>query len=345
VLELRGIAKRLGVFSLGGLDLSLRRGEYFVVLGPSGAGKTVLLEVVAGLTRPDSGRVLWDKKDITGAAPERRGFALVYQDNTLFPHLSVADNIAYGPRAHGHGRKQTAEQVRALAARVGVTDLLPRRPQNLSGGEQQRVALARALAASPAMLLLDEPLSSLDPNVRASLRHELKRIHRQSGATFLHVTHDTDEALHLADRVGVMLDGKLCQVATPDELFRRPSKPEVAAFLGMRNILRVSVIEPGVCSASGVEVHATRADADTSFIWIQPEEILLSRQPFDSSARNQFRCTVEGWEHTGVLLSVTVSSGPLQLAALITHASFSALGVEVERELYCTFKSSAVHCF
>jgi molybdopterin-binding protein len=119
----------------------------------------------------------------------------------------------------------------------------------------------------------------------------------------------------------------------------------VAAFLGMRNILRVSVGEPGVCNASGVKVHAMRADAETSFIWVQPEEILLSRRPFDSSARNQFRCTVEEWEHAGALLSVTVSSGPLRLSALITHASFRALGVEVGRELYCTFKSSAVHCF
>jgi molybdate/tungstate transport system ATP-binding protein len=345
VLELRGIGRQLGKFSLKRIDLRLREREYFVLLGPSGAGKTVLLEVVAGLTQPDSGQVLWDGKDITSAPPERRGFAVVYQDNTLFPHLSVAGNIRYGLRARGYSRRDTETRAKALAETVGVTEMLARRPEHLSGGEQQRVALARALAAEPAMLLLDEPLSSLDPTVRASLRHELKRIHNESGAVFLHVTHDTDEALHLADRVGVILDGALCQVATPDQLFRKPSNPEVAAFLGMRNILSASLVRPGVCNASGVEVFATAATEETSFIWIQPEEILLSRQPFDSSARNQFRGTVGWWEHSGVLLAVTVCAGPLRLTALITHASFEGLGVEVGRELYCTFKSSAVHCF
>jgi len=345
VLELRNISRRLGEFSLTDVNLRLPAGQYFVLLGPSGVGKTVLLEIVAGLMRPDSGRILWQDVDITDAPPEARGFAVVYQDYALFPHMSVARNIAYGPRAQGLGRREAASSTREIAEQVGIADLLGRRPPSLSGGEQQRVALARALATRPRALLLDEPLCSVDANLRARLRKELKRIHNESGTTFLHVTHDTDEALYLADRVGVMLGGTVRQVGRPEELFHRPSDPDVAAFLGMRNILPVTFVRPGVCSARGVEVHAVAADEATSFIWIRPEEVLLSRQAFDSSARNQFRCEVREWEHVGPLLAVHVASEGLGLTALITHESFKTLRVQAGAELYCTFKSSAVHCF
>ncbi|MCK4283634.1 MAG: ATP-binding cassette domain-containing protein [Candidatus Brocadiae bacterium] len=345
MLELHGIAKRLGAFSLADVNLRLQPDEYFVLLGPSGVGKTVLLEVTAGLVRPDSGRILWQGKDITDVPPERRGFAVVYQDYALFPHLSVAENIAYGLKARGESRPAAAKKARALARKIGIAHLLGRRPENLSGGEQQRVALARALVTEPHALLLDEPLCSVDANARARLRKELKRIHRRTATTFFHVTHDTDEALHLGDRVGVMLGGTIRQVGSPEELFRKPSDPEVAQFLGMRNILPVTFVRPGVCQAYGVEIHAVCADESASFIWIRPEEILLSEQPFDSSARNQLRCTVDGWEHSGILLAVRLTSGALRLTALITHKSFEALGVQAGSVLHCTFKSSAVHCF
>ncbi len=345
MLELRGISKRLEAFRLTDVNLSLAPGEYFVLLGPSGVGKTVLLEIVAGLIRPDSGRILWQDADITDLPPEARGFAVVYQDYALFPHMSVARNIAYGPRARGRGRREAARSTRELAEKVGIADLLGRRPLSLSGGEQQRVALARALATRPHALLLDEPLCSVDAHLRTRLRKELKRIHRESGTTFLHVTHDTDEALYLADRVGVMLGGTVRQVGVPEDLFHKPSDPDVAAFLGMRNILPVAFVRPGVCSAQGVEVHAVAADEATSFIWIRPEDVLLSRQPFDSSARNQFRCEVKEWEHVGPLLAVHVAASGLRLTALITHESFETLGVREGEGLYCTFKSSAVHCF
>jgi len=345
MLELQSISKRLGSFAISDLNLRLKQGEYFVLLGPSGVGKTILVELIAGIIRPDTGRVLWEGKDITSMPPEARGFALVYQDYALFPHMTVVENITYGLQARGVGHKGAAARARTLAEKLNIAALLNRHTGTLSGGEQQRVALARALAPQPRMLLLDEPLAAVDIGLRARLRHELRRIHQDTGTTFLHVTHDPDDALYLAERVGVMLGGRIHQIATPEELFRSPSDPAVAEFLGMRNIITVDSAKRGVCRAGGVEIHAALADESISHIWIKPEEVLLSCQSFDSSARNQFRCTVEEWENSGPLLAVRVSAGTLSLTALVTYESFKELGIEVGTELYCTFKSSAVHCF
>jgi len=182
-------------------------------------------------------------------------------------------------------------------------------------------------------------------NARLRLRRELKRVHRETGTTFLHVTHDTDEALYLADRVGVMLEGAVRQTGSPEDIFSRPSDREVAEFLGMKNILPAEFVRPGICRAGGVEVHAAGMDESSSFIWIRPEEIILSAEPFRSSARNQFRCVVQEWEPSGRLLAVRVAAGGLRLTALITRSSFQALRLEPGRSVYCTFKSSAVHCF
>ncbi len=345
MLELQSISKRLGLFAISDLNLRLEQGEYFVLLGPSGVGKTVLIEITAGLMAPDAGHILWEGQDITASPPEARDFAVVYQDYALFPHLKVAGNIAYGLRARGIGAREAARQVRTVAESLNIVALLNRHTNTLSGGEQQRVALARALVTRPRMLLLDEPLSAVDVGIRSRLRHELKRIHQHTAVTFLHVTHDGDDAMYLADRVGVMLGGRLRQIATPEELFRAPSDRQVAEFLGLRNIMTVDSAEQGVCRTGGVEIHAALAGKSVSNIWIKPEEILLSRQSFDSSARNQFQCRVEEWENSGRLLAVRVSTGVLRLTALVTHESFKELGIDVGTELYCTFKSSAVHCF
>ncbi len=345
MLELQSISKCLGSFALSDLSLRLNPGEYFVLLGPSGVGKTILVEITAGLIHPDAGRILWAGQDITGTPPDTRGFAVVYQDYALFPHLTVAENIAYGLRVRGVKPAEAGRRVRALAEMLNIAALLSRHTDTLSGGEQQRVALARALATRPRMLLLDEPLSAVDAGIRSHLRRELKQIHQQTATTFLHVTHDADDALHLADRVGVMLSGRIRQVATPQQLFRAPCDWEVAQFLGMRNIMTVDSAQHGTCRIGDVVIHAASADRSTSHIWIRPEEILLSRQPFDSSARNQFQCCVDEWEDSGRLLAVRVSTGGLSLTVLVTHESFNDLGIEVGAQLYCTFKSSAVHCF
>ena len=349
MLELRGLHKRLGTLVLEGVDLSLTPGEYFVLLGPSGVGKTVLLEMVAGLIAPDAGHVLWNGRDLTTTPPERRGFSLVCQDYALFPHMTVAENLAYGLRARGVAAGERAARVERTARSLGIDSLLRRTPEALSGGEQQRVALARALVTDPAVLLLDEPLAALDRGLRLRLRRELQRVQRETGRTFLHVTHDPEEAFFLGDRVGIMLHGRLHWAGAPEELVRRPPDREVAEFLEMRNILSVTCAQ-GVCQADGLQIHAAAAADTTSHLWIRPEEILLSRQPFASSARNQFAGTVVDWELSGGLLAVRVAiSAPadrgLHLTALLTLLSFTELELATGTPVYCIFKSSALHCF
>jgi molybdate/tungstate transport system ATP-binding protein len=345
VLELRSVSKRLGSFAISDLGLEVARGEYFVILGPSGAGKTVLLEIIAGLIRPDGGQILWQGRDITHSPPERRKFAVMYQDYALFPHMNVARNIGYGLAAAGVARREAAPRVAAVAEQLGIGPLLKRRIEALSGGEQQRVALARALVTRPEMILLDEPLSALDSQTRLQLRKQLQQLQRETGATWIHVTHDLEEAMMLGSRIGVILDNRLRQVGTPEELFRTPSDYAVACFLGMQNVFPAQATGKETCRVTGIEIHAAGANTSTRHIWIKPEEILLSRQPFDSSARNQFAGKVTGWEHHGSLLAVRMASGALSLVALVTFASFEHLEIREGTELYATFKSSAVHCF
>ena len=345
MLELREIGIRLGGFELADVSLTVEAGEYVALLGPSGVGKTMLLEIIAGLRRACAGAVIVDGQDVSKAPPEHRPVSIVHQDYALFPHMTVAGNIAYGLRSSGVSRARVRRQVDRLAALLGIKPLLNRRPTGLSGGEQQRVALARALAVEPKVLLLDEPLSALDANVRAQLRQELKRINRELQTAFVHVTHDPEEAMTLGDRIGVMLDRRLRQIDTPEELFRRPTDPQVAAFLGMRNVLAASEVHDQTCRINGAEMHVSSLTDETNHIWIAPEEVILSAEPFASSARNQYRCRVIDWTYRDSLLAVRVAAGELSLVSLITYGSFEQLGIEAGREVYATFKSSAVHSF
>ena len=304
MLELRSISKRLGSFALTELSAEIQRGEYFVLVGPSGVGKTVLLEIIAGLIPVDGGQVLWCGGGITHVTPERRHFALVYQDYALFEHLSVARNIAYGLAARGVRRTHAVARVHVLAERLGIESLLGRRVESLSGGEQQRVALARALVTEPQILLLDEPLAALDANRRLSLRAELKQLQSERGATFIHVTHDLEEAMSLGDRVGVMLNQRLHQVGTPLGLFRNPSDYEVACFLGMRNVLAVTQANVGRCRACGVEIDVASAVESVRYSLDQARGNPALQAALRFQRRNQFLCSVTGYDPHGSLLAV-----------------------------------------
>lgn len=345
MLELDSVNKCVGDFHLADVSLRIDRGEYFVLLGPTGGGKTVLLEIIAGLTKPDTGQVCWQGRDFTVLPPERRGFAMVYQTYALFDHMSVIANIAYGLCAGGLRRTEARQRARQVAVQMGIEHLLDRAPSTLSGGEKQRVALARALACQPQVLLLDEPLSALDFNVKSDLRQLLRQIHKDHDTVFVHVTHDPDEAIFLADRIGVMLDGHIRQIGSPEKVFNQPSDRKVAEFLALKNVLSVTRTPQGTWMAHGIEFSASGLDESVHNLWIRPEEILLSRQPFGSSARNQFEGRVVEWESSGVLLATRVAIGQLTLTALISRASFDSLGIDVGVEVYCTFKSSAVHGF
>lgn len=238
-IHLQGIHKHFGpVRALGGIDLEIADGEFFVLLGPSGAGKTTTLRVVAGLERPDSGRLRMNGQDMTDAAPARRDCAFVFQQYSLYPHLSVFDNLAFPLRAPM--RRLPAIEVRHRVERVAATlhieHKLQRKATELSGGEMQRVAIGRALVREPRVYLMDEPLSSLDAKLREELRVELKRLQRQSGATVVYVTHDQVEATTMADRIAILEAGEVRQVGTPQEIYESPQSVQVAQRLGSPGI-------------------------------------------------------------------------------------------------------------
>ncbi|MBC6448690.1 ABC transporter ATP-binding protein [Actinokineospora xionganensis] len=232
-LELVGVHAAHGKAEvLRGIDLTVPKGELLVLLGPSGAGKSTLLRVIAGLHPVSAGRVGIDGRDVTALSPGQRDVSMVFQAFALFPHLSVADNIGFGLQVRGMGKREVRRRTEAAAAMVGCEKVLDRRPEELSGGERQRVALARALVREPALFLLDEPLSNLDAELRVRTRTELRSLHDRVGATMVHVTHDQTEALAIGDRIAVLRDGRIEQVGTPDEIWRRPATAFVAGFVG-----------------------------------------------------------------------------------------------------------------
>ncbi|MEW2466621.1 ABC transporter ATP-binding protein [Streptomyces sp. NPDC046994] len=244
-----------GTTVLDGLDLTVEPGEVMALLGPSGSGKTTALRAVAGFVRPASGRVFLGGRDVTGLPPHRRGIGMVVQQYALFPHMRVADNVAFGLRAQKVPRKEIPARVAEALEMTGMGEYGRRYPRELSGGQQQRVAIARALAVRPGVLLLDEPLSALDARLRSGMLAELARLHRElPGVTILYVTHDQVEALTLADRIAVMDRARLQDVGTPRELYRAPRTEFTASFVGNANLLPVTVGSTGV-AFDGVELQ------------------------------------------------------------------------------------------
>jgi putative spermidine/putrescine transport system ATP-binding protein len=237
-IALRGVVKRFGSHAaVDGVDLDVARGEFFTMLGPSGSGKTTLLRLIAGFERPDEGTISLRGSDVTGLPPNQRGVNTVFQDYALFPHFTVADNVAYGMRVRRIPRAERAKRVEAALDMVQMTELGHRKPSQLSGGQRQRVALARAIVNEPEVLLLDEPLGALDLKLRQEMQVELKRIQRQIGITFIYVTHDQEEALTMSDRVAVFRDGRIEQLGPPAQVYETPATEFVASFVGTSNVI------------------------------------------------------------------------------------------------------------
>src|SRR5436190_16623033 len=240
-VRLVGLRKSYGdVAAVDGVDLEIAPGEFFTLLGPSGSGKTTALRLIAGFERPDGGRVDLHGRDVTAVAPYERDVNTVFQDYALFPHMTVAENVAYGLRVRGVPRRERRGRVDEVLRIVRLPGLGERKPIQLSGGQRQRVALARALVNSPRVLLLDEPLGALDLKLRQEMQIELKRIQREVsdvGMTFVYVTHDQEEALTMSDRIAVFNDGRIEQVGAPAEVYERPATEFVAGFIGVSNVL------------------------------------------------------------------------------------------------------------
>ena len=237
-VRLLGVRKTYGdVVAVDRVDLEIEDGEFFTLLGPSGSGKTTTLRLIAGFERPDEGRVELHGADVTGHAPYERDVNTVFQDYALFPHMSVAENVGYGLRVKGAGRRERRERVQEALQMMRLPDLGARKPVQLSGGQRQRIALARSLVNRPRVLLLDEPLGALDLKLRQEMQIELKRIQQEVGLTFVYVTHDQEEALTMSDRLAVFNQGRIEQIGAPAEVYERPATEFVAGFVGVSNVL------------------------------------------------------------------------------------------------------------
>ena len=282
-VTLHGIHKHFGAFhALKGIDLDIHPQEFFALLGPSGSGKSTTLRVIAGLELPDAGSTTIDGKDVTYAEPGERNVAMVFQNYALYPHMTVEQNIGFPLRMDGVPKAQIATQALEAARRVKIDHLMERRPGQLSGGQQQRCALARAIVRKPRLFLLDEPLSNLDAQLRLETRVELKRLHRSLDVTTIYVTHDQEEAMTIADRMAVFLDGEIVQIGTPDEVFNRPDNIAVAAFIGSppMNLLAGQLVDGGVTIANSFVPLARRvgrAPGDV-VVGIRPSHIRIEDQ-------------------------------------------------------------------
>ncbi len=330
MLRLQNIALQLGNFSLQSINLTLHKGEYRVILGPTGAGKTVLLETIAGLNRPQRGTIFLAEENITTTAPEKRHFGVVYQTYALFPHLSVFHNIAFSLRIQGVTGEIIRQKVGRIADFLKINQLLQRLPSNLSGGECQRVALARALVREPKILLLDEPLSAVDRLTGTFLRDELRRIHKKLGITVFHITHNLNEAFFLADRMAVMHNGRILQEGRPEGIARRPQTRFVAELMGLKNFIPARVTAKGCIEVQGMgtfnrDFLQTVPEQEGKFHLTFPDQsVILTPRQDDETYCWQGITRITGINHGRDRVDIKLSLPD----ETIIHTSFS------QREIY-----------
>ena len=340
-VRLEGVVKRHGATTvLHGVDLAIEPGEFFVLLGPSGSGKTTTLRILAGLETVSAGHVLMDGADVTTQEPGERDVAMVFQSYALYPHMTVAQNIGFPLKMVGTPAAEIATAVDAAAAKVDIGHLLARTPGQLSGGQQQRVALARAIVRQPRLFLLDEPLSNLDAKLRLETRLGLHKLQRSLGATTVYVTHDQEEAMTLADRIAVFMDGRIVQVGTPRDVFARPQTLAVAGFIGTppMNLL------PATWSGAGVEIGGATLPVSSHSETARP--VTLGIRPGDlrvvAGDRGGMAATVERVEDLGdswILSLLDADERPLKLK------SDRSPGVEEGAVVSVAFAPETAHLF
>jgi len=346
LLRIESLSITLGEFSVRDASLEIRDNEYFIILGPTGAGKTVLLETIAGIHIPESGRIYLNDREITSIGPRLRNIGMVYQDYMLFPHLTVQQNIAFGLQQRKIPKDEQHSMVAEICTMLEISHLLRRYPGSLSGGEQQRVALARALILKPEVLLLDEPLSALDSRTRERMRSELSRVRKITGTTIIQITHHFDDVYAIAARIAIMRAGRIVQVGDTSDVFLHPSDTFVAEFLGIGNMIRGNASSKGsiarITPRIGPEFFAVSPVSGEVVATLHAEDVIVSEAPFASSARNSLFGTVSEIIPFGNTVRVILDVG-FPLMALLTRESCADLHLAQGEKVYATFKATAVH--
>jgi molybdate/tungstate transport system ATP-binding protein len=350
MIEIKDLSMDLGDFHLKDINLSIKNREYFIILGPTGAGKTVLLECIAGLHKIKQGQIWINGSEITHLAPEERKVGYVPQDYVLFPFLKVADNIAFGLKEAKYSPSEIKERVNTLANLMAITSLLNRDTRSLSGGEKQRIALARALALSPKILLLDEPLGALDLQTAKYLRLELKRIHKELGITTVHITHDQTEAEEIADRIGILNMGSLEQVGGPDEVFFYPGNEAVSDFIGSPNILECnccSSLGQGLMEVdcSGLRIILPHDGNSIERIALFPRDIYISDNLPPGPHMNRFQGVITALKPSATTDRLLVQVGDKTLQAEIPHDISEDMDLAVGKEVFLILKLKRIKVY
>jgi len=346
MIKIENLETHLSGFNLYDVNLSIEGGEFFILMGPTGAGKTVLLEALAGLIPVRHGKIFIAGKDVTGLPPERRGIGIVYQDYVLFPHMTVAENIRYGLHFHKFGRRETEMRFGELIEELGLQRLINRFPLNLSGGELQRVALARALMVRPSVLLLDEPLSALDPNFREDIRHELKKIHRSSQTTFLMVTHDFAEALSLGNRGAIVNNGRIEQVGKMDDIYQRPRPMFVADFVGMKNIYDAKFNGSKAIIGNELEINISYSpQTRIGRIAIRPDDVAITKGKPDTNNRNVFRGNITAIVDQGFYYEAHAQVGKITFTSVVSKKVLLESKLFDGSEVFLSFEPDVIHVF
>ena len=347
-IKIENLSKKWVNFAIKNINLEINRGEYFVILGPTGAGKTLLLELIAGFYTPDAGKIIIDTVDVTSFPPEKRRLGYVPQNYMLFPHMTVEENVEFGLKMHGFSRLKRKKMVDEVLELAGLSKLRSRLPETLSGGEKQKTALARALIIKPKILLLDEPLSALDVNTQKKLREELKKLHENLNITTVHVTHNHSEAYFLAEKLAIMKDGTIIQKGSPDEVFYKPKNNFVASFVGFENLFDGKIVERHgnlvVVDIGDIKVEAvTSLEAEKCTLGVRPDDIIILESPSKSSMRNLLKGKISNFISMGSIVNLTVKVKEKSFMVLITKRSFEEMNLQKGKEVYIAFKASSVH--
>lgn len=358
-LEVKNLNVNLGEFHLKDISLGIERGEYVVLIGPTGSGKSVLLETIIGFYNADSGTITLDGKVLNDVAPEERNIGIVYQDHVLFPNMDVYDNIAYGlKRDKSLSKDEIDEKVRDIAEKMNISHILHRDVLTLSGGESQRTALARAIIVGPDIILMDEPFSALDVTTQAKLTSLIKDIGAEYKTTFLHVTHNFNDVWNLADKVGVMKNGVLHQLDYINKVFSKPANDFVASFVGVNNIFDGEIVNTKQNSVTvklndNIQIQSTDDEychlashevmGENVLVAIRPENIIFAKSTFESSARNQLKGKITKIEESGPIVNVETDVDGIIFKGILTRNSFENLDLKLNGEVYLIFKSVNVN--